>query len=86
MTSLPHAEIVGRAVSAPSGTMRVPPHDNDAEQAVLGGILIDREAMAAVRDVLEAIFWAVSPMLWALSVVVWAARRPAGAGRGDVLD
>ena len=33
--------------------MRVPPHDNDAEQAVLGGILIDRDAMAAVRDVLE---------------------------------
>ena len=32
--------------------MRVPPHDNDAEQAVLGGILIDREAMSIVRDVL----------------------------------
>ena len=32
--------------------MRVPPHDNEAEQAVLGGILIDREALSIVRDVL----------------------------------
>ena len=32
--------------------MRVPPHDNDAEQSVLGSILIDREALAIVRDVL----------------------------------
>ena len=32
--------------------MRVPPHDNEAEQSVLGSILIDREALSIVRDVL----------------------------------
>jgi replicative DNA helicase len=54
MTSIPPVEVVGRATGAGSGAaMRVPPHDNDAEQAVLGGILLDRDAMAAVRDVLE---------------------------------
>ena len=49
MTSPPQAELVGRVGAAP---MRVPPHDNEAEQSVLGSILIDREALAIVRDVL----------------------------------
>ena len=52
MTSLPQAELLGRGAAAGSGSMRVPPHDNEAEQAVLGGILIDREALSIVRDVL----------------------------------
>ena len=52
MTSLPSAEVLGRATGA-SAAMRVPPHDNEAEQAVLGSILIDRDAMAAIRDMLE---------------------------------
>jgi replicative DNA helicase len=52
MTSLPQAELVGRGAAAGAASMRVPPHDNEAEQSVLGGILIDREALSIVRDVL----------------------------------
>jgi replicative DNA helicase len=52
MTSFPQTELVGRGAPAGAGPARVAPHDNDAEQAVLGGILIDREALAVVRDVL----------------------------------
>ena len=52
MTSLPSAEFVGRATGAGIMAPRVSPHDNDAEQAVLGGILIDRNAMPAVREIL----------------------------------
>ena len=52
MTSLPQAELVGRGPAAGAAPMRVPPHDNEAEQAVLGGLLIDREALSIVRDVL----------------------------------
>lgn len=33
--------------------LRTPPHDTEAEQAVLGSLLIDADAMAAVRDWLE---------------------------------
>ena len=52
MTSLPQAELLGRGAASGSPALRVPPHDNEAEQAVLGGILIDREALSIVRDVL----------------------------------
>ncbi|HKR99283.1 MAG TPA: replicative DNA helicase [Candidatus Dormibacteraeota bacterium] len=33
--------------------LRLPPHDTEAEQAVLGSLLIDTGAMALIRDVLE---------------------------------
>ncbi len=44
------AELTGRVV-APE--MRVPPNDMGAERAVLGSILIDPEAIAQVREILE---------------------------------
>src|SRR5438477_11831382 len=54
MTTTSPTELVGTArVSPPATTaMRVPPHDLEAEQAVLGGILIDPDAITLVRDLL----------------------------------
>ena len=52
MTATPHTELVGTAqVPAPAAAaMRIPPNDLEAEQALLGCILIDQEAIVAVRD------------------------------------
>ncbi|HZB97604.1 MAG TPA: DnaB-like helicase N-terminal domain-containing protein, partial [Candidatus Sulfotelmatobacter sp.] len=33
--------------------MRLPPHDVEAEQAVIGSLLIDQDAIAAIRERLE---------------------------------
>jgi len=44
------AELTGRVV-APEA--RVPPHDDNAERAVLGSILMDPDAVAQVRELLE---------------------------------
>lgn len=33
--------------------VRVPPHDNDAEQAVLGSLLIDKEAITTVSEIVK---------------------------------
>jgi len=52
--STPPQELRGSAAlgpAAPSG--RVLPHDLDAEQAVLGCLLIDADAILAVRDFLD---------------------------------
>ena len=47
-TSFPEVNVTGTL--AP---MRLPPHDQEAEQAVLGSLLIDSDAINIVRDVLE---------------------------------
>jgi replicative DNA helicase len=44
------AELTGRVVTA---DIRIPPSDLDAERAVLGSILIDADAIAQVRELLE---------------------------------
>jgi replicative DNA helicase len=55
MTTTPHTELVGTASIAGSvaAAMRIPPHDIGAEQALLGCILIDKDAINAVRDLLS---------------------------------
>ncbi|TMB92545.1 MAG: replicative DNA helicase [Chloroflexi bacterium] len=56
MTATTHTDLVGSAhpvgTLATSTPLRVPPHDLEAEQALLGGILIDKDAITLVRDVL----------------------------------
>lgn len=39
--------------SAVTPDMRVPPHDIEAEKSVIGSLLIDQDAIAAIRDVLN---------------------------------
>ena len=52
--STPPQELRGSASRGPAGTSgRVLPHDLDAEQAVLGCLLIDGEAILKVRDILD---------------------------------
>jgi replicative DNA helicase len=54
MTITSHTELIGTA-STPRplvDPMRVPPHDLDAERALLGCLLIDADAINAVRDML----------------------------------
>ena len=43
----------GSKESSPSSIMKVPPHNNEAEQAVLGGILINNDALNSVVDILS---------------------------------
>jgi replicative DNA helicase len=52
MTATPHTELVGTAVvpGSVAAAMRVPPSDLEAEQALLGCLLIDAEAITTVRD------------------------------------
>jgi len=45
--------MAGRQEKLPSPTMRVPPHNNEAEQAVLGGILLNNDALNSVVDILS---------------------------------
>jgi len=37
----------------PVSYLKVPPHNNEAEQAILGGILMNNEAMNQVMDILS---------------------------------
>jgi replicative DNA helicase len=51
--STPPQELRGPATGEPAGPSgRVLPHDLDAEQAVLGCLLIDADAILAIRDIL----------------------------------
>jgi len=43
----------GSRQAAPVGPVRIPPHNLEAETAVLGGILIDNEAIDLVQDKLR---------------------------------
>jgi len=55
MTTTSQTELVGTARAGSPATAapaRIPPHDLEAEQAVLGGILIDPDAITLVRDLL----------------------------------
>ena len=36
---------------------RIPPHDEDAEQAVLGALLIDKEAITLVSELVKPDFF-----------------------------
>ncbi|MGI8846914.1 MAG: replicative DNA helicase [Candidatus Dormibacteria bacterium] len=54
MTTFPPHEFSGAVtLTSPSTSMRVLPHDLEAEQAVLGALLIDQDAIAQIRDVLD---------------------------------
>ena len=51
---MPPQELRGSANGGPAvSSGRVLPHDLDAEQAVLGCVLIDAEAILAIRDILQ---------------------------------
>ncbi|HEV3123222.1 MAG TPA: replicative DNA helicase [Candidatus Dormibacteraeota bacterium] len=47
------AEVAGTVASSISPTGRVLPHDVEAEQAVLGSLMLDQNAISAVRDLVE---------------------------------
>ena len=53
MSATPDPGIAVAGMVTPTLGARVPPHDLEAERAVLGSILIDRDAVNAVRDLLE---------------------------------
>ncbi|HDM09107.1 MAG: replicative DNA helicase [Deltaproteobacteria bacterium] len=44
--------MTGNRQKTPTPIMKVPPHNNEAEQAVLGGILINNDALNSVVDIL----------------------------------
>src|SRR5205807_5507233 len=53
ITPPPHTAL-GRAEAAVSAAgMRLQPHDVEAEKSVLGAIMLDQNAVATVRDMLE---------------------------------
>jgi replicative DNA helicase len=39
--------------SAPTGGVRIPPHNYEAEESVLGSLLIDKDALTKIADLLE---------------------------------
>jgi replicative DNA helicase len=49
----PRSDLTEVSVTGTLAPMRLPPNDLEAEQAVLGSLLIDQEAINLVRDVLE---------------------------------
>jgi len=51
-TSFPEVNVTGTLTP-----MRLPPHDQEAEQAVLGSLLIDSDAINIVRDELSIRIW-----------------------------
>ena len=53
MTAPPRADLMAAAATAPGIVGRVLPNDIEAERAVLGCLLLDIEAVHAVRDVLR---------------------------------
>jgi replicative DNA helicase len=56
----------------------LPPHDSDAEQALLGSLLIDRDAIAGVVESLkpEAFFLSANATIYRAMLGLWAVRRP----------
>lgn len=58
---------------------RLPPHNLEAEQSVLGSLLIDQDAVAQVCDRLipEAFYIAANATLYRALLALWKARRPA---------
>jgi len=53
VTAPPHPNVIEATGYATQIAARVPPSDTDAERAVLGCLLLDPEAVHAVRDVLD---------------------------------
>ena len=70
----------GAAVSFDDGITggRVPPHSSDSEQAVLGAVLLDNEALLQVLDVLRAedFYERSHQLLFQAMVLLWDRREP----------
>lgn len=56
----------------------MPPHNLEAEQALLGSLLIDRDAVAAVADWVtpEAFYWGANATIYRAILALWSVRRP----------
>lgn len=57
---------------------RVPPHDNDAELAVLGALLIDREAITIVSEVIKPdnFYSDINRIIYEAMLSLWDERQP----------
>lgn len=57
---------------------KLPPHNLETEQAVLGSLLIDRDAIALVADRLkpEAFYFAPNATIYRAMLALWNVRRP----------
>lgn len=57
---------------------RLPPHSIEAEQSVLGSLLIDRDAIALVADRLkpEAFYFRQNQTIYRAMLALWQVRRP----------
>lgn len=57
---------------------RIPPHDDDAEQAVLGALLIDREAVTIVSELIKPdnFYSDINRMIYEAMLTLWDERKP----------
>lgn len=57
---------------------RIPPHDDDAELAVLGALLIDREAITVVSEVIKPdnFYSDIHRIIYEAMLELWEARQP----------
>ncbi len=57
---------------------RIPPHDNDAELAVLGALLIDREAITIVSELIKPdnFYSDINRMIYEAMLALWDERKP----------
>ncbi|HRN96178.1 MAG TPA: replicative DNA helicase [Candidatus Levybacteria bacterium] len=57
---------------------RIPPHDDDAELAVLGALLIDREAITIVSEVIKPdnFYSDINRMIYEAMLSLWDDRKP----------
>ncbi len=57
---------------------RIPPHDNDAELAVLGALLIDREAITVVSELIKPdnFYSDINRMIYEAMLSLWDERQP----------
>ncbi|QQS20693.1 MAG: replicative DNA helicase [Candidatus Moraniibacteriota bacterium] len=63
---------------SPSETMRMPPHSEEAEQSVLGALMLDKDAITKIADILksEDFYRDAHAMVYAAMLELYEAREP----------